>query len=163
MISKTMQDAINEQIAHEFYSSYLYLAMSAYFEASNLPGFARWMRVQSAEEREHAMKFFDFVNDRGGTVELKALDQPPGEFQSPLDVFQQALEHERRVTGLIHRLYEQAVGENDYATQAHLQWFITEQVEEEKNASQVIEQIKMTGGQPSALFVLDRELGARSE
>jgi ferritin len=162
MISKTMQEAINEQIAHEFYSSYLYLAMSAYFETISLPGCARWMRVQSEEEHEHAMKLFDFLNDRGGSVELKALDQPPGEFQSPLDVFQQALEHERKVTALIHRLYQQALKENDYATQAHLQWFITEQVEEEKNASQVIEQIKMTGGQSSALFVLDRELGARA-
>lgn len=162
MIGKAVQDAINAQIAHEFYASYLYLAMSAYFETINLPGFARWMRAQSEEEREHAMKFFDYLNDRGGSVELGAIAQPPGEFQSPLDVFQQALEHERKVTGLIHRLYELALKESDYATQAHLQWFITEQVEEEKNASQVIEQIKMTGGQPGALFVLDRELGARA-
>ena len=162
MIGKAVQDAINAQIAHEFYASYLYLAMSAYFETINLPGFARWMRAQSEEEREHAMKFFDYLNDRGGSVELAAIAQPPGEFQSPLDVFQQALEHERKVTGLIHRLYELALKESDYATQAHLQWFITEQVEEEKNASQVIEQIKMTGGQPGALFVLDRELAARA-
>ena len=163
MIGKAVQDAINAQIAHEFYVSYLYLAMSAYFETINLPGFARWMRAQSEEEREHAMKFFDYLNDRGGSVELGAIAQPPGEFQSPLDLFQQALEHERKVTGLIHRLYELALKESDYATQAHLQWFITEQVEEEKNASQVIEQIKMTGGQPGALFLLDRELGARAE
>src|SRR5688500_3383239 len=100
MISKTVQNAINDQIKHEFYSSYLYLSMSAYFETQSLPGFARWMRAQSQEEHEHAMKFFDFVNDRDGTVELQALDQPPGEFQSPLDVFQQSLEHERKVTGL---------------------------------------------------------------
>ncbi len=162
MISTTMQVAINQQIAHEFYSSYLYLAMSAYFETLSLPGFARWMRLQSDEEREHAMKFYDYLNDRGGAVELAALAQPPGEFQSPLDVFQQALEHERSVTNLIHQLNALALKEDDYATQAHLQWFITEQVEEEKNASQVIEQLKMTGGQPSALFLLDRELGARA-
>lgn len=162
MISTTMQAAINQQIAHEFYSSYLYLAMSAYFETLSLPGFARWMRLQSDEEREHAMKFYDYLNDRGGAVELGALAQPPGEFQSPLDVFQQALEHERKVTSLIHQLNALALKEDDYATQAQLQWFITEQVEEEKNASQVIEQLKMTGGQPSALFVLDRELGARA-
>lgn len=162
MISTTMQAAINQQIAHEFYSSYLYLAMSAYFETLSLPGFARWMRLQSDEEREHAMKFYDYLNDRGGAVELGALAQPPGEFQSPLDVFQQALEHERSVTNLIHQLNALALKEDDYATQAQLQWFITEQVEEEKNASQVIEQLKMTGGQPSALFLLDRELGARA-
>ena len=109
MISKAMQEAINEQIKHEFYSSYLYLAMSAYFETINLPGFAHWMLAQSAEEREHAMKFYDYLNDRGGVVELRAIEQPPGEFQSPLDVFQQALDHERKVTGLIHKLYAQAI------------------------------------------------------
>ena len=163
MIGKSVQEAINAQIAHEFYASHLYLAMSAHFEEINLPGFARWMRLQSEEEREHAMKFFDYLNDRGGSVELRAIDQPPAEFQSALDVFQQALEHERKVTGLIHGIYELALREGDYATQAFLQWFITEQVEEEKNASQVIEQIKMTGGQPGALFLLDRELGARAE
>ncbi|HEX9374364.1 MAG TPA: ferritin [Roseiflexaceae bacterium] len=162
MISKTMQAAINDQIKHEFYSSFLYLSMSAYFETINLPGCAHWMRAQSQEEQEHALKFFDFLNDRGGSVELQALDQPPSEFQSPLDAFQQALDHERKVTSLIHRLYELALKEGDYATQAHLQWFITEQVEEEKNASQIIEQIKMTGGQASALFMLDRQLAARS-
>src|SRR5262245_10044709 len=161
MIPKPIQDAINQQIKHEFYSSYLYLSMSAYLETINLPGFARWMRIQSQEEQAHAMRFFDFINDREGSVELQAIDQPPGEFQSPLDVFQQALEHERRVTALIHQLYELAAKENDYPTQAHLQWFITEQVEEEKNASQIIERLKMTGGQPAALLILDRELAAR--
>jgi ferritin len=161
MISPTIQNAINEQIKHEFYSSYLYLSMSAYFETLSLPGFASWMRVQSQEEHEHAMKFFDFLNDRDGTVELQALDQPPGEFQSPLDVFEQALAHERKVTTLIHRLYEQALKENDYATQTLLQWFITEQVEEEKNASQIVEQLKMTGGDSTALLLLDRELAGR--
>jgi ferritin len=161
MISATVQNAINDQIKHEFYSSYLYLSMSAYFETLSLPGFARWMRVQSQEEHEHAMKFFDFINDRGGTVELQALDQPPGEFQSPLDVFEQALGHERKVTSLIHKLYELALKENDYATQTLLQWFITEQVEEEKNAGQIVEQLKMTGGEPSALLLLDRDLAGR--
>jgi ferritin len=161
MLNKTVQDAINDQIKHEFYSSYLYLSMSAYFETLSLPGFARWMRIQSQEEHEHAMKFFDFINDRGGTVELQALDQPPGEFQSPLDVFEQALAHERKVTALIHNLYALAVKESDYATQALLQWFVTEQVEEEKTASQIVEQLKMTGGEPSSLLLLDRELAGR--
>ena len=161
MISSTIQNAINDQIKHEFFSSYLYLSMSAYFETQSLPGFARWMRVQSQEEHEHAMKFFDFLNDRGGSVELQALDQPVGEFQSPLDVFEQSLAHERKVTALIHRLYELALKENDYATQTLLQWFITEQVEEEKNAGQIVEQLKMTGGEPSALLLLDRDLAGR--
>jgi ferritin len=161
MISSTIQNAINDQIKHEFFSSYLYLSMSAYFETLSLPGFARWMRMQSQEEHEHAMKFFDFLNDRGGSVELQALDQPAGEFQSPLDVFEQSLAHERKVTALINRLYELALKENDYATQTLLQWFITEQVEEEKNAGQIVEQLKMTGGEPSALLLLDRELAGR--
>ena len=162
MISSTIQTAINDQIKHEFFSSYLYLSMSAYFETLSLPGFARWMRVQSQEEHQHAMKFFDFLNDRGGSVELQALDQPAGEFQSPLDVFEQALTLERKVTALIHRLYELALKESDYATQTLLQWFITEQVEEEKNAGQIVEQLKMTGGEPSALLLLDRDLAGRS-
>ena len=162
MLNKTVQDAINEQIKHEFYSAYLYLSMSAYCETINLPGFARWMRVQHLEELAHAMKFFDFVNDREGSVELEAIEQPPSEFQSPLDIFQQALEHERKISGLIHRLYELAVREKDYPTQALLQWFITEQVEEEKNAGQIVEQLKMTGGEPSSLLQLDRELAGRT-
>src|SRR5262245_14120076 len=161
MLNKTIQSAINDQIKHEFYSAYLYLAMSAYCETINLPGFAHWMRVQYQEELTHALKFFDFVNDREGSVELQALDQPPSEFQSPLDIFQQSLEHERKISGLIHRLYELAVKEKDYPTQALLQWFITEQVEEEKNASQVVEQLKMIGNDGGALLLLDRELGAR--
>ena len=161
MLSKTVYQALNEQVTHEFYASFLYLSMSAYFDTQNLAGFASWMRKQSDEEREHAMKFFDFINDRGGSVELQAIAQPPSEFQSPLDVFQQALQHEQKVTGLINAIYALAINEKDYATQTMLHWFINEQVEEEKNASQIIEQIKMTGGQTSALLMLDRELGAR--
>ncbi len=161
MLSKTIQSALNDQIKHEFFASHLYLAMSAYFETSNLPGFASWMRLQSDEERGHAMKFFDFINDREGSVELQAIDQPPGEFQAPLDVFQQALDHERRVSALIHRIYELALRENDYPTQTFLQWFINEQVEEEKSASQIIEQLKLTGGNSAALLMLDREMAGR--
>ncbi len=162
MLSKTIFTALNDQITHELYASQLYLAMSAYFEAQSLPGFARWMRVQSEEEREHAMKFFDFIGDRGGAVELQAIDQPPGEFQSPLDVFEQALRHEQKVTSQIHAIYALALHESDYATQAMLHWFISEQVEEEKNAGQIIEQLKMTGGQSGALLMLDRELAGRA-
>ncbi len=161
MLSKKLQDAINDQIKHELYSAYLYLSMSAHFEAVNQPGFARWMRLQSQEEASHAMKLFDFIHDRGGRVVLQAIAQPPGEFKSPLEVFQQALEHEQKVTGMIHRLYELAGKENDYATQVMLQWFITEQVEEEKTAGDVVEQLRSIGEQPAALFMLDRQLGAR--
>lgn len=161
MLSKALQDAINEQIKNELYSAYLYLSMSAYSEMSNLPGFAHWMRLQSQEEVEHAMKFFDFVNDRGGHVMLQAIDQPPVEFKSSLDMFQKTLEHERKVTGLINQLYELALKENDYPTQVMLQWFIDEQVEEEKNAAQIVETLKMVGDTPQALIMFDRELGRR--
>ena len=161
MLSQTVQDAINEQVKNEFFSAYLYLSMSSYFESLNLPGFAHWMRTQYQEEVVHALKLFDFVNDREGRALLKAISQPPSEFQSPLDAFQQALEHEREVTQMINNLYALALKENDYATQVLLQWFISEQVEEEKNASNIVEQLKMIGNNGSALLILDRELGAR--
>ncbi len=163
MLSKTVQDTINEQIKNELYSAYLYLSMSAYCEAANLHGFAHWMRVQSQEEVSHAMKFFGFVFDRGGRVALQAIDQPPVDFKSPLDLFQQTLQHEQKVTGLINHIYELATKENDYATQTFVQWFITEQVEEEKNASQILEQLKAIGDQPAALFMLDGFLGKRGD
>jgi ferritin len=161
MLSKVVEDAINEQIKNELYSAYLYLAMSAHFEAANLPGSAHWMRLQSQEEVEHAMKFFDYVNERGGRVVLQVIDQPPVEFKLPLDIFQQALEHEQKVTGMINNLYALAVKENDYPTQVMLQWFIEEQVEEEKSAGDVVEQLRMIGDHTQGLFMLDRQLGAR--
>ncbi len=163
MLSQTLQDAINEQIGHEFYSAHLYLSMSAYFECNTLPGMAKWMRVQAAEEETHALKFFDYVNARGGRVRLSALDQPPTEFESPLDVFSKSLEHERKVTALINKLYALAQQENDYATQVMLQWFITEQVEEEKNASEIVEQLKRLGPSTGGLVHYDRQLGKRGE
>ena len=161
MLSKALEEAINEQINKELYSAYLYLSMSAYCEAESLPGFAMWMRVQAQEEVEHAMKFFDHVNDRGGRVVLKAIEMPPPVWKSPLEMFEQVLEHERKVTGLINRLYELALKENDYATQMELQWFITEQVEEEDNAGRVVGQLKRVGDQPMGLLMLDRQLGER--
>ncbi len=161
MLSKKLQDALNEHIKNEFYSAYVYLSMSAHLAALHLPGFARWMRLQSQEEMSHAMKLFDFVLKRGGRVVLKAIEQPPGQLQSALDVFQQALKYEQKVTDMIHRLYELAVKENDYATQVMLQWFITEQVEEEGAAGEIVEQLKMIGKEPTALFMLDRQLGGR--
>jgi len=152
---------MNEQIKNELYSAYLYLSMSAYCEAANLPGFAHWMRVQAQEEVGHAMKFYDFICERGGRVVLQAIDQPPVEFQSPLHVFEQILEHEQKVTAMIHDLYGLAAQEKDYASQAFLQWFVTEQVEEEGSATQIVETLKMIGDKGQALVMLDRELGKR--
>jgi ferritin len=162
MLSDTLQKALNDQIKHELYSSYLYLSMAAHLEATNLPGSARWMRMQSQEETEHALKFFEYILDRGGRVTLQAIDQPPATFGSLLSIFQQALEHEQKVTGLIRELYDTATKENDYATQVMLQWFITEQVEEEKTAGEVVEHLKRIGEQGAALFMMDAHLGQRS-
>jgi ferritin len=163
MISKTIQDAINQQIQHELYSAYLYLAMSAHFEAASLPGFARWTRTQAEEEQTHAMKFFDFINDRGGRVVLKAIDQPPTEYGTPLEVFEEILKHEQKVTSLIYKIYEAALKENDYPTQVMLHWFINEQVEEEKNAGLIIDQLKMLGASVAGLYNYDRHVGKREE
>lgn len=161
MLSKAMQDAINEQIKNELYSAYLYLAMSNHFEEKNLNGFANWLRVQFEEEQEHALKFLDYIHDRGGQVVLKAIDQPPSSFGTNLEVFQQVLEHEKKVTSLIHKLYELALKENDYPTQIMLQWFIDEQVEEEKNASEIIAKLEMIEAHGTAVLMLDHDLGKR--
>ena len=160
-ISQGVQDALNDQINHEFHAAYSYLSMSAYFENTNLPGFAAWMRAQAREEVTHGMKLFDFVNDRNGRVVLKEVEAPPVDFKSPLDVFERALKHEQKVTGMINHLYEVAATANDFAAQVALQWFITEQVEEEKTADLIVEQLKMIGSDRPALLMLDRELGAR--
>lgn len=161
MFSSAMEKAINDQIQKELYSAYVYLSMAAYFEANNLTGAASWMRLQHQEEQVHAMKFFDFINDRGGRVVLQAIQQPPTDFASPLAVFEGALAHEQMVSKSIHDLYALAVKENDYPTQAMLQWFINEQVEEEKNASAIVAQLRMIGDSPAALFMIDQQLGAR--
>jgi ferritin len=161
MLDKAVQDAMNEQIKNELYSAYQYLSMAAYCESANLPGFAHWMRTQAREEMEHAMRFYDFILERNGRVVLQAIEEPVVEFSSPLEVFEQALEHEQEVTAMINNLYGLATGENDYASQAFLQWFVTEQVEEEKNAGDVVETLKMIGDRSEALFLLDRELGRR--
>jgi len=163
MISQAMQDAINEQIKNELYSAYLYLSMSAHFEERNLPGFAKWLRVQFEEEQEHALKFYDYVHERGGTIKLLAIAQPPAEWKSSLDAFQQVLEHEQKVTGLIHKLYALALKENDYASQVMLQWFISEQVEEEKNATEIIAQLQMIEEHGTAVLMLDHQLGKRGK
>ncbi len=163
MLSEAMQTALNDQIQKELHSAYIYLSMSAYFEAQNLAGAAHWMRHQSEEEQEHAMKIFEFVTDRGGRVVLQAIGAPPSDFASPLAVFEAAYAHEQKVTKSIHDLYALAVKESDYPTQVMLQWFIGEQVEEEKNASTIVEQLKMVGDLPAAMFMIDRQLGSRAE
>ena len=162
MLSKVLQNGFNDQIQKEFYSSYLYLAMAAHFESVNLPGFASWMKKQADEERSHGMRLWEHVCDRGGKVELKAIEQPPAAFGKPLEVFQQVLQHEQKVTASINALYALALKEGDVAAQVWLQWFVDEQVEEEKNASELIEQLKMAGDQAFGTLFMDKHvLGQR--
>ncbi len=161
MIKEKMQEALNAQLNMEVYSSYLYLAMSAYFRDINLGGFASWMRVQAQEELVHAMKFFDFINERGGRVVLKPVEGPQTEWESPLAAFEATYGHEQRITGLINDLVELALGEHDHATNIFLQWFITEQIEEEDSANEVVQKIKLIGDAKGGLFMLDQELGQR--
>ncbi|MFN2284024.1 MAG: ferritin [Anaerolineae bacterium] len=160
-LSKTMENAINKQIQAEYYSSYMYLAMAAYCDSVNMPGYAHWMREQAEEELEHALKFYHYIVERGGRVVLEAIEQPPVEYDSLLAVAEATYAHEQKVTSLIHTLYEVAVAEKDYASQVFLQWYIKEQVEEEDNARTIVDQFKMVGDHPNGLFMLDRQLGAR--
>lgn len=161
MLTKTVENAINEQIKGEVYSAYLYLSMSAHCESINFKGFAHWLRLQSQEEFSHAMKLFDHINDRQGRVILPSIEQPPSAFKSLVDIFDQILKHERKVTEMIHRLYKLAIKENDYSTQVALHWFIEEQVEEEKTATEILEQLKMAGDQKGALLMLDGRMKAK--
>jgi ferritin len=161
MITKTLQDAINDQINKELYSSYLYLSMAAYFESKNLPGFAKWMHVQEGEERGHAMRLYQFLVDRGGRVMLEAIAAPETEWATSLDLFKQVAEHEAQVTASINGLYELALKEKDYPAQMALQWFITEQVEEEKNAADIVQQLQLIEARGTAVLMLDHQLGKR--
>lgn len=161
MLSAKMQAAFNEQIQKELYSAYLYLAMSNHFEDKNLPGFAKWLFLQFQEEQAHAFKFIHHVQERGGKVVLEALQKPPSEWASNMAVFKQVLEHEQHVTASINALYETALSEKDYAAQVLLQWFISEQVEEEKNASDIIAQLTMIDERGTAVLMLDHRLAKR--
>jgi ferritin len=161
MLNKKIEGALNQQLIAELYSSYLYLSMSAYFQSINLPSFANWMRVQAQEELVHAMKFYDFINARGGRVMLQQIEAPPTEWSSPLDVFENAYKHEQKVTGLINDLVNLAVGERDHATNIFLQWFVTEQVEEEASADEVVQKLRLVGNDSAGLFMLDGEMGQR--
>ena len=161
MISKKMQDAINGQVQAELSSAYMYLSMSAYCDSKNFRGFLKWLRAQYLEETAHAMKLLDYLMERGGIVSLAVIDAPPAEYGTPLEVFEKVLEHELYVTSLIHKLHAVAVAESDLAAQIFLQWFVTEQVEEEANATDIVERLKMIGDKSSGILYLDKELGKR--
>lgn len=161
MIGEKMQNAMNDQVSAEFYSAYLYLAMSAYLESVDLPGFANWMRVQYQEELTHGEKIFDHVIERDGRAVVKSFDEPQAEWKSPLEVFEVAYEHEKKVTALINNLVDIAVSEKDHASQVFLQWFVNEQVEEEASVKAIVQQLKLIGDSRGGLFQVDRELGRR--
>jgi ferritin len=162
MISEKMQNALNAQINAEYYSSYLYLAMAAHCESTNLKGFGNWMRVQAQEEMAHAMKILDFVLDRDGRIDLQPVKAPPSQWESPLALFEATLEHERHVTDRINKLVDLSLAESDHATNAFLQWFVNEQVEEEASAMEIVDQLRLVAGAPGGLFLLDRELAQRT-
>lgn len=162
MLSKKVEDALNEQLNAEMFSAYLYLAMTAYFESRSLDGFANWMRIQAREELMHALKFYDFINERDGRVTLKAVGAPTKEWKTPLSVFEAAYEHEGKITDLINQLMNLAIKESDHATQIFLQWFVTEQVEELANSKAVIEKLKLVENSPQGLFLIDHELAGRA-
>jgi ferritin len=163
MLTQKMQDALNAQIQAESYSAWLYLAMAAHAEQANFKGMAQWLRAQHQEELSHAYKLFDYVHDRGGKVTLKTLEAPPAEFGAPLALFEQVYRHEQHVTSLIHKLYELAVAEKDVATQVFLSWYVNEQVEEEANASEIVEKLKLIGEKSGGIWYLDKELGKRGK
>ena len=161
MLNPKVEEAINEQINAELYSAFLYLSMSAYFQRQNLPGFAKWTYVQYLEETTHALKFFNYVNERGGSVKLAAIKEPPTEWRNPVEVFDAIYKHEQLVTSLIYRIVDIAIQERDHASNNMLQWYVAEQVEEEGNASLILEQLKRIGNAQESLYVLDKELGMR--
>ncbi len=162
MLNPKMQEALNEQINAELFSSYLYLSMSAYFESQSMPGMANWMRVQAQEELTHAMKFYAFVNERDGRVKLGPVEGPRTEWSSPLEVFEEAYKHELKISGLINRLVKLAIEESDFATHSFLQWFVNEQVEEEAAARLVIDRLRLVGDNGAAMYMLDNELAQRT-
>lgn len=162
MIKERLQQAINEQINKEFYSAYLYLSMSAYAESINLKGFANWLKVQYHEENAHAEIFFNYLNERGGRVLLKEIAKPQENWQSITEVFEKVLEHERSVTESINKLMDLAIEERDHATVSFLKWFVDEQVEEEANAEEILNNLKLAEGNKGALFMLDKEMATRT-
>ena len=161
MIKEKILKILNKQINEELFSSYLYLSMSGYFSSINLDGFAKWMRLQSQEENEHAMKILDYILQRDGKVALTAIETPKAVWKSPLEAFQKAFKHEQHISSCIHNIVDLAIQEKDHPTSHFFQWFVSEQVEEEANASNILEKLKMVGDNKGGLFMLDRELGQR--
>ena len=161
MISEKLNQAINEQITYEFYSAHIYLSMAAYCAANDLPGVSHWFRVQYREEVDHAMKFFNFVTEMEGAVNISGFQDPQSEFSSVLDAFETALKHEKVVTGRIYDLKTIAIEEKNYAASAFLEWYVNEQIEEESNAMGIVRRLKMIGDDPAATYMLDNELAAR--
>jgi ferritin len=161
MLNKAMNDNLNDQLRWELYSGYLYLGMAAYFQEAGLPGFASWMRAQAQEELSHGMIFYNFILGRGGSIKLSAIDAPASAYKNSLDVFEKTLEHERAVSARINKLVGQARKEEDFATDIFLQWFVTEQVEEEESVNDVINKLKLINNDGKGMLMLDRELGAR--
>jgi ferritin len=162
MLKPSLEKALNDQINAEIYSAYMYLSMSAWFDDAGLPGMAKWMKAQYQEEMFHADKFFHYVQERGGRVLLRAIEAPPTEWESALDVFEKTLDHERHVTSLINDLASLSLDERDHATHNFLQWFIAEQVEEEATADELVNQLRMVGKSGHGMLMIDRELGVRS-
>lgn len=162
MLTKKMEKALNDQVKNEMYSAYLYLSMGMYFQSRNLTGLASWMQVQMQEEMFHAEKFRAYINNRGGKVILQALEQPPSDFGSPVNAFEETLKHEKFITSKINDLVKLSIGENDHATTTMLQWFVNEQVEEEATADEILQQLKMIGDNGYGILMMDRELGLRT-
>jgi len=162
MLNKKLEKELNTQVNRELFSSYLYMSMSAYFQSIDMVGFANWMHMQAQEEMSHAMKLYGFINERGGRVTLEQIDKPKTEWDCPLQAFEESLDHEIFITNSINDLMNLAVEEKDHATQIFLQWFVTEQVEEEASVTDVIKKLRFVKDAPGAIFMLDRELGQRS-
>jgi len=161
VLNDKMVDALNKQLNKEIYSAYLYLSMSAHSTFIGLKGFANWFMVQYQEEMVHAMKIYDYINNQGGRVKLMAITQPPTEFGSPLDMFEKTLGHEKFITKSINDLVDLATEEKDHATNIFLQWFVTEQIEEEANDNEIIAKLKLAGKEGNGLFMIDKELATR--
>ncbi len=161
MLSERINKLINEQIQKEFYSAYLYLGMEAYFSNLNLDGFANFFRIQVQEERDHAMKFFDYINQKGGTVELLQINAPDAKFESAEEIFAMTLNHEQFVTQSIYNIVNAAMDEKDHATNTFLQWFVTEQVEEESTMEKYLRKLQLIKNDPNGLFMLDAEMAQR--
>ncbi|HMA77144.1 MAG TPA: ferritin [Candidatus Krumholzibacteriaceae bacterium] len=161
MLSDKMCEALAEQVNKEIYSAYLYLSMSSYFDSEGLKGFSNWYFIQYREEMDHAMRIYDYIQEQGFRVKLKAIDEPPSEFGTPLEVVEKTLEHEKFVTSLINDLMDLSIEEKDHATKIFLQWFVSEQIEEESSVTDILDKLKLAGEKGNGLFMIDRELMAR--